>query len=454
MGLILPAYAANNAPVIAPVSDQYLLEGESFKLHIVAHDIDLDPLALGVTGRPVGAAFTDSGNGAALLQWRPDYTGPNSSEGSPFNITLWASDGLKTTTVTTRIFVINSNRKPVISHPNSVTGMAGKAVSFALSATDPDNDSLSWSVISHPANSQVTIGSQVEFAWSTALKDSGSYEAKFAATDRFGAADTAIVNLDIAPAVIYALSIDTASGYSGDIVPVNLRLSNLVPVAGFDVLINYDVSALTLASLTQTGTRAAGFEYFSYRLNERNITGDIHVTGIADILNGKVTPNLPAGDGPIVAMTYYTAGDLNFAGMAVPVTFAFHDLLNRSDNTMTDTAGNRIEQSAIQYGDGYVAILKVSQDGLGDINLNGLSYEIGDAIYFTNYFIDPRNSPLSSLQRANSDVNQDGLPATVADLVYLINKIVDRAFNNKLRYDGGAVDVAARQEDGQFALYL
>ncbi|SYZ71804.1 hypothetical protein TRIP_C10003 [Candidatus Zixiibacteriota bacterium] len=443
---------ANSAPTILPVGDQYVTEGQTLRLHITATDIDHDKISLGVSGQPTGAIFVDSGNGAASLIWRPDYAGPMSSEGSPFALSFWAGDGTQATVLTANIYVINSNRRPLIDAPTVISAVAGNPISFNLSASDPDHDALNWSVTGKPAGSIFTAGEPAQFSWATVFADSGSYTAGFIASDIYGASDTVQVTFHIAPAVIYALTIDTVSGYSGDLVTEHIRLSNLVPIRGFDLLINYDQSALSLASLTKTGTRAAGFEYFNYYLNERGISGDVHVVGIADIANSIVTPPLAAGDGPIISATFYITRDLNFAGFAVPINFAFEDLAYRTDNTLTDTAGARIEQTAIEYIDGFVAIKKVTQSALGDINLNGLAFEIGDAIYLTNYFINPVNSPLNNEQRANSDVNQDGLPASIADLVYLINRIVNLSAGLKPRYDHEKVALLSGDKRNEFSV--
>ncbi|MBU0983925.1 MAG: T9SS type A sorting domain-containing protein, partial [candidate division Zixibacteria bacterium] len=69
-----------------------------------------------------------------------------------------------------------------------------------------------------------------------------------------------------------------------------------------------------------------------------------------------------------------------------------------------------------------------SIDARGDINLNGLPYEIADAVMFTAYFI----KGLGAFEYiegsiAASDVTADGIPLTVGDLVYLIRVIVGDA---------------------------
>ncbi|PWB76310.1 hypothetical protein C3F09_00540, partial [candidate division GN15 bacterium] len=81
------------------------------------------------------------------------------------------------------------------------------------------------------------------------------------------------------------------------------------------------------------------------------------------------------------------------------------------------------------FNGGVDIICADSIDARGDINLNGLAYEIADAVMFTNYFI----YGFSAFQghtpgsQAASDVNADGLTLSVADLVYLIRVLVGDA---------------------------
>jgi hypothetical protein len=451
-----PLFSAENAaPEFVPIAQQYVMEGEPVNLKVSAIDPDGGAVSLGMTTRPIGAKFSDNKNGSANFEWIPDYSGPNSSEGSPFDVTFWASDGLKTNLKTVRINVINKNRKPYIVFLDTIAATAGMPVNFDLSGYDPDMDGISWTTLSLPGQSSFAPGSPALFNWSTTYADSGYYNVRIALYDAYGAGDTANITLNMFPAVVYALGVDTVSVYSGEIATLGVNLNNLEPISGFDILVNFDVSALTLASISRTGTRSASFEYFSYYLNNNGFPGDIRVVGIADIANSIITADIDAGAGPLFKISLYVTSDLDFAGYSIPVGFAFHDLLNLSDNTLRDTLGARIEQNQIDYTNGYIKIKKVSDNGRGDINLNGVSYEIGDAIYFTNYFIDPNHNRLDVVQRANSDVNQDGLPATVADLVYLMNKMVNSlstSTGSKPRYDGSKIDFMSGAVDGKFVL--
>jgi len=62
---------------------------------------------------------------------------------------------------------------------------------------------------------------------------------------------------------------------------------------------------------------------------------------------------------------------------------------------------------------------------MGDVNANGFSYEIGDAVLFANYFISgisvfSSDPEIRERQIASSDVNRDGLTLSIADLVFLL----------------------------------
>jgi hypothetical protein len=88
--------------------------------------------------------------------------------------------------------------------------------------------------------------------------------------------------------------------------------------------------------------------------------------------------------------------------------------------------GKSIPLEAIDFKNGGVDIICDSViDARGDINMNGVDYEISDAVMFTNYFIIGQaafgSHPEGSA--AASDTNADGAVLTVADLVYLVRVI-------------------------------
>jgi hypothetical protein len=85
---------------------------------------------------------------------------------------------------------------------------------------------------------------------------------------------------------------------------------------------------------------------------------------------------------------------------------------------------------AIIFRNGGVDIICADDiDARGDVNLNGIVYEIADAVVFTNYFIYGLDAFTVNIegQTAATDANADGLVLSVADLVYLIRVVVGDA---------------------------
>lgn len=77
----------------------------------------------------------------------------------------------------------------------------------------------------------------------------------------------------------------------------------------------------------------------------------------------------------------------------------------------------------VDFTNGGVDIICVdSIDDHGDVNLNGISHEVADAVLFTNYFIFGLSVFQVNIdgQIAATDVNMDGIYLSVADLVGLV----------------------------------
>jgi hypothetical protein len=221
---------------------------------------------------------------------------------------------------------------------------------------------------------------------------------------------------------------------------------------GFDFLICYDQSGLTF--LGATGG-PEGWEYFTYRTGMFGGNcgggcpdGFIRLISIAEMNNG--TPVDPADfdiNGKTLAcMTFNVTSDRTFIDMCLHVGFCSYDC---GDNIISDKAGDIVwgpldgvnfgpnyddpcpdtEKGefipAIAYCPGAICVCR-PEDDRGDLNLNGIANEIGDAVLYTNYFIygsSVWNPTWSEIQILASDINADGIVLTVADLIYLIRII-------------------------------
>ena len=433
----------NRTPVFATLPDQYVLEGDSLDLTIIVSDPDEDLLTLAITAKPTGATFVDNRDGTARFVWVPDYVGPNSADGSPMSLSFWASDGDLSSQMDLNIYVLNRNRKPSIMAPTEAFVEAGETMSLSVSAFDPDFETITWSCSGLPEGATFDGDNPGLLSWTSEVTDTGSFVVAFVATDPQGLADTLEITTQVRAVALFTLAIDSVEAFPNEDVEFNITLDNKLPVAGFYILFNHDPIALGFLSLTNAETRTEAFEYFTVRTTENGIAGNVRIIGIGDMGGG--TPGLEAGEGSIATVRVHTTGDLAFAGMSIPLTFQFLDTPINDDNSLTDSIGTRIEQADIVYQTGSVKIHDVGQILTGDINLNGIAAEIGDVIYFTNFFINPSLYKFNALQYANSDVNLDYIAATVSDLVALINWVVGGHSYGKIA-DGGELTASVEVE--------
>lgn len=267
------------------------------------------------------------------------------------------------------------------------------------------------------------------------------------------------------------------------------------PIGGFDFLIQYDASVLLLNSvLPGDFIGECGWEYFQYRLGPYGNCGSgcpsgfVRIVALAEYNDGPSHPdcftNYPDKSGLLAQIKFFVTNDRTYECQFIPVRFYWFDC---GDNTLSNVAGDTLfvskdvydyvgaggvdtwelvqvppgyefpgpygiqtepdsicldvpgaKYQPVEYVDffngGIDIICSDSIDAPGDVNLNGIAYEIADAVMFTNYFVEGLTAfgpdPLSEQVKgsiAATDVNKDGVTLSVADLVYLIRVVVGDA---------------------------
>jgi hypothetical protein len=267
-----------------------------------------------------------------------------------------------------------------------------------------------------------------------------------------------------------------------------------IELGGFDLLFKYDASLLTFKGIDLTGSILAGqgWEYLTYRVVSTN-PALIRIVAIADMNNSNAHPNGWCLDGLLANICFRTTNDRNLACQSAWLMWYWEDCGDNTASSrdgnhlyiVADPAGgtyvggnpgavppvpgggiimacaDSAAYAQIFSGDGGVTgpaehpcpnnlpnkpdpeellcfvngkikiICPGDIDDRGDINLNGLAYEIADAVLYSNYFIQGPGvfapPPQGEAQVAASDINADGTPLTVADLVYLIRVITGDA---------------------------
>ncbi len=185
------ARASNNAPVLNPIGNRTITEGDSLVLQLSARDPDGDSLLLSAANLPLGATF-DPVQG--VLRWTPNLFQAGSYPGIVFS----ASDGNRASTETITIQVNNANQAPVLVPLPVQSGREGAPLQFTLIAADFDVDPLSvFPLTPLPAGARFDAATR-QFQWTPTFDQAGTYTLRFGAQDPAGLRGTVdvIVRID------------------------------------------------------------------------------------------------------------------------------------------------------------------------------------------------------------------------------------------------------------------
>jgi len=304
-------------------------------------------------------------------------------------------------------------------------------IQFFVTATDADNHLISITY-NFPAvgvqfdSVDVAPGySCYRFKWIPGIDDIGQFLATFTADDNHGGVVDLDVAINVSPVVLQAGEL---SGFPGTVVNVPVNIINLGEtsyIGGFDILLQYGIPEMIDLLSIERGPRIDGWEYFHYNLCD---TSSIRLTGIADIFgNGNA---LSPGNGPVAYLNFRISEDSIYVGHFAEINFIYED---NNDNTISDSTGYLLIHPAVDSG--WVYSQDPSNILIGDINMNGIAWEISDAVLLANHIIRPEQFPFDYIQMLASDTNRDGVPATMPDLVYMLNVINGNIPPPRLSYD-------------------
>jgi hypothetical protein len=241
----------NAAPVLAPIGNKSVAEGDLLSLTPIATDPDLpaNALTFSLIGAPTGTAIDPS---TGLFTWTPtEAQGPGSytftvrvtDNGSP---SLFDEEQIT-------VAVNEVNRPPVLAGvPASATVDVLATLSFTATASDPDlpANTLTFSLIGAPTGAAIDPSTGL-FTWTpTQAQGSGSYTFTVRVTDNGSPAlfdekpITVTVNAEPAERTV---SIDIKPGETPN--TINRRSQGNVPVTLFGSA-TFDVTQVDLSSLT------------------------------------------------------------------------------------------------------------------------------------------------------------------------------------------------------------
>ncbi len=176
--------AANQTPLLVPISDQTVVENEVLSFVVLASDPDGPAPFLSATGLPPGATFSDFGNGSGQFVWTPSFV-----QSGVYQITFYATDGQDSVSQSVLVDVIEAgNQPPIISAGTFYSLDEQQNLTFTFTASDPEGSPVTFltsSPTSIPAGvSIVDLGNDTAtFSWTPSLCQGGSNDIVLAATD-------------------------------------------------------------------------------------------------------------------------------------------------------------------------------------------------------------------------------------------------------------------------------
>jgi len=164
----------NRAPQFSPVPTQSVAENAQLSFTLSASDPDGDSLSYSASGLPAGASFSGT---SRTFSWTPGF-----DQAGSYPVVFTVSDGSLTASRTVTINVSNLNRAPQLSPVPTQAVAENAPLSFTLSGSDPDGDSLSYSASGLPAGASFS-GASRSFSWTPDFDQAGSYPVTFTVSD-------------------------------------------------------------------------------------------------------------------------------------------------------------------------------------------------------------------------------------------------------------------------------
>ncbi len=391
------------------------------------------------------------------------------------------------------LWISSSSAAPVISNcPGMIKGYLCDDIHLQLAAVPtPGCEQLTWSVAAlgqQPVNGIAIDNNGLLTVTFTGADGGQFFNFRVIVSDNCGAADTCMFPAEVLNSWPFLFRIGklhtTLFGRTAT-VPITAE-GGSESVGGFDFLISYEACVLNLVGATPGNIFSpdiCNWEYFTYSPIDPGIydglcrLGLVRLRAVADLNNGDPMPycyNFFPGD-TLATLSFYLTHDYERECEFSPIRFAWQAC---GDNTLPEQyqnyqfgacrvfdAGNTDPYSdpnfeltdtdcaaPLRYGgdcgDCDTVPLRPTVDFVyywnggielqcldpickrGDLNLNGIAYEIGDAEVFIDYFLfgvaalDP-NPGRRAAQICASDINDNGVTLEVADLVSFVRIFVN-----------------------------
>lgn len=180
-----------DGPLFDPVDDLSIHEGQSGTFTVVTHHPEDRSVVLSAQELPLGAVFTDHGDGTGTFDWTPEF-----GQAGSYEIMLQASDGENVTVLPVTVDVLLVEQEPIIDPIGDRFAAADHTLEIKFEAHNPAGASVALALSSEPG---LPDGASFSFTqngdratglleWTPSIADVGSYTITLTATSTTGSA--------------------------------------------------------------------------------------------------------------------------------------------------------------------------------------------------------------------------------------------------------------------------
>lgn len=168
-------HAVNDAPTLTAIGNKSVNENALLSFSISGNDVDGDTLTYSASNLPSGATFNPATH---IFSWTPSFV----QAGSYPNVQLSVSDtSSASSSENITITVNNVDRAPVLASIGNKAVNENTNLSFTVSGTDPDGDTVDLSATGLPSGATFSTSTGA-FSWTPDFSQAGNYSVTFTAT--------------------------------------------------------------------------------------------------------------------------------------------------------------------------------------------------------------------------------------------------------------------------------
>ena len=328
----ITAEIVNHAPVWQPRPDTTGAEGVRLAFTVAATDVDGQTLRYSATNLPAGATF-DTTTGA--FNWTPTYT-----QSGQYTITFTVSDGVASVQKNVKLTIGYVNRPPVWAARPDTSTNEGVPLSFTVSASDAEGQTLTYSMVAGPGGSSFNAATRT-FGWTPTYSQEGVYDVIFSVSDGSATvSDTVRIMVMNAGGPTPVSGTITTTTWTKANSPYRVTGTITVPTVntltiepGVDVLFDSDVQFIVNGRLRAIGSLADSIRFMKGTASE---WGGIRITGgdSSTIGYGRISDG--HADGPVGDPATAYGGGIYVSGDGTRLEI-FHGVV--SDNRAGDGGG-------------------------------------------------------------------------------------------------------------------